>query len=142
VRTASSASYQTTGAADPAKVRLAGWLDGVAALVLTMIAWPFPVLRAAVPWSVHAPLVLVAILAADAGLRFASLLVWGRTPFMYLLDLGLEGGPPRIHAKAAVRWSLGWTLSLVPSLLGARSLADPMSGLAARFSGLATRSTA
>jgi hypothetical protein len=145
------------------RARLAGWLDGAGALVVTMIAWPFPLARAMMPWPVHVVSILAAILVVDALLRATSVLAWGRTPFMYLLDLGLErsvalatpGAPSRAsagvsdHAEGrpeppatmeAVKWSVGWTIGLVPSLLGARSLVDPERGLPARWSGLLTRS--
>jgi hypothetical protein len=128
-----------------------------------MIAWPFPLARAMMPWPVHVVSILAAILVVDALLRATSILVWGRTPFMYLLDLGLERSaaqatpgasngastgpsdraedrPEPPNTMGAIKWSVGWTIGLVPSLLGARPLVDPERGLPARWSGLLTRS--
>ena len=131
-----------TGDADPSRVRMAGWLDLLAALLITMLAWPFPVLRASLPWAVHGPLIVVAVLVADIVLRTTSLLVWGRTTVMYLLDLGLVAGEERIDFLKAAAWSVGWTVASIPALMGVRTLADPLHGLPARLSGLVTRSTA
>jgi hypothetical protein len=156
---------RVVGDAHPARTRLAGWLDGAAALVVTIIAWPFPLMRTLVPWPVHVASILIAVLVVDALLRVSSLLVWGRTPFMYLLDLALahpdaasapdvrdsegfevtSGSGSQLAAwgwAETIEWSLGWSLGLLPSLVGAHALVDPQRGLPARLSGLLTRSVA
>ena len=134
--------WETTCDASPERVRLAGWLDAGVGLVVAMLAWPFPLLRQALPWSVHGPLIAAGILVAGFAWRFVSLLVWGRTPVMYLLDLGLEPGGGRASAKVAAAWSGAWTAALLPSLLGAHGTVHPLTGWPARASGSATRSTA
>lgn len=132
--------YVEAGEADGGRVRTAGLWDAVGALVLALLAWPFPVMRAVLPLWLHIPLVLFATLAVDFGVRAVSVSMWGRTPAMYFLDLGLSGRKEKGVARS-LRWAGGWTLALVPTLFGARALVHPTHGLPARLSGLETVAT-
>lgn len=134
-------TFGLVGAADPRRVARAGRLDALVAFIVAMLAWPFPVLRASLPWSVHGPLILVGILVADWLIRCMALLAWGRTPMMYFLDLGLAKSGERVAFGAAMLWSAGWTVALGPTLVGLARVSHPETGLPARLSGLVTRST-
>lgn len=114
--------------------------DLAVAAVVAMLVWPFPLIRLTlgIPWSVHVPLILAWVLVVYAAYLATSVAIWGRTPVMYLTDLGLAGVPRPFGLGRSLRWALGLAVAVVPSLLGARSLADPRTGLAARASGLVT----
>jgi hypothetical protein len=134
--------YVTGELADARRARLAGWLDLLLALVVTMLVWPFPFARATLEWPVHVAAILVAILVVDFTYRLLTLRLWRRTVAMYLLDLGLAArGGGDIALGAAVRWSVGWSMIALPSLVGLRRLADPARGLPVSLSGLETRTT-
>ena len=52
--------------------------------------------------------------------------VWGRSPAMYFLDLGLAGPAAAVRRRrAAFAGRRAGSLAIVPALLGARALADP-----------------
>lgn len=132
--------WNPTGPADPSRARAAGGVDTLIALLVAMIAWPFPIARATLPWMIHVALLLVAITTVDVAVRFIALRIWGRTLAMYLFDLGLvsESGP---GIAKSIAWAATSALTVWPSLLGLRGLAHPESGVPARISGLVTRST-
>lgn len=131
-------AYRPGGAAPSGSVLRAAGFDLLAAAVAGVLLWPFPLVRLTlgVPWAVHGPLIAVWILLVYVVYLAAGAGVWGRTPVMYLLDLGLAGAERPFGARRSLLWAAGWALAVVPALAGARSLADPDRGLAARFSGL------
>lgn len=143
------ARFEITGDATPGRTRAAGLLDGLAATLIAMIVTPQPVLRQVLVQAAGSVagivlfvsvLLLLSLAVLGVYLAFAAV-TWGRSPAMYLLDLGLEA-----HTKPtmgeALRWSLGWMLAFVPALLGVAGAYHPATGLPARLSGLPTRSTA
>lgn len=143
------ARFSITGPATPGRTRTAGLLDGLAATVIAMIAVPQPVIRqlstASVPGVggiVVFVLVLLASILVVLWLYLAfSAVTWGRSPAMYLLDLGLDA-PTKPTIREAAGWAAGWALGLLPALVGVRALYDPETGLPARMGGLPTRSAA
>jgi hypothetical protein len=136
--------FRPDGRADAARVRLAGVLDLLVAVLVTMLLWPFPLLRLtlSLPWSVHAAAIVVGIVVVHEVYSAASVAVWGRTPVMYLLDLGLAGRERPFGLVRSWRWALGWTVAVVPGVLGVEGPIDPDVGLPARFSGLRTATVA
>lgn len=137
--------YAVTGPGSASRALGAAWLDIVAGGLLAMIALPFPLVRssivAALPsaWlPAFAGAVLAAFALGSATYPAVTAAVLGRTPGMYLLDLGFDAGRP--SAGRAAVWSLGWVLAAGVAL-AFRTLADPAAGLAARVSGLRAGST-
>lgn len=143
------ARFEITGETTPGRARAAGLLDGLAAMLIAMVVTPQPILRqglvqAAGPMAgtmlfVFA-LLLLSLAVLGVYLAFAAV-TWGRSPAMYLLDLGLEAQTKPTTGEA-LRWSLGWMLAWVPAILGIARAYHPTTGLPARLSGLPTRSTA
>jgi hypothetical protein len=123
--------YATTGEADRGRVRIAWAIDAASGAVIAMLGFPFPFVRASVPTPLFVALILAAIVLV--GYLYVTVVakLLGRTPGMYLMDLGFEGGGPSIGRAA--RWALGWLLGFG---------AHPTTGLATRLSGLAVMSTA
>ena len=132
--------YTAAGAADPTKVRSSTLLDLLGATVVAMLVYPQPVVRqalsgAGMPVWVFMATLLIATLLVFGAYQAVCLLVWGRTPAMYLFDLGLDpAGRPRW--SAALLWGIGWSLAAVPTLVGLRGAFDPLRAPAVRFSGL------
>jgi hypothetical protein len=137
--------FSVTGPASPARTRGAGLLDFLAAAIVSMIAFPQPVARAAItgaglPIGVFV-LLLLAIIFAVYWLYVAfSVVTWGRTPGMYLLDLGLEAETKPTLGEAA-GWATGWVLAALPALVGVKTAYDPERGWPARIGRVPTRST-
>lgn len=142
------ARFTIAGPASAGRTRVAGLLDGLAATVVAMVAVPQPVVRqfamAAVPGAGGIALFVGLLLASVAVVLWLylafSAVNWGRSPAMYLLDLGLEA-PTKPTIGEAASWALGWMIALLPALIGARGLYDPERGLPARLSGVPTRAT-
>jgi hypothetical protein len=130
--------YHIAGPATRGAALGAGSIDAALGIVAAMLVFPFPLVRYLFGVQVLVIGTLVAIVVGWWAVRFVSLLVWGRTPGMYFLDLGLEGAAR--SAGPAAGWALGWTIAWLPGLLF-RGLVDPDAGLPARMSGLPTRST-
>ncbi len=143
------AQFEISGPADPVRTRIAGLLDLLAAAIVAMLAVPQPVVRAAIMGDEVTALgiavfvfTLLAVVFAVFGIYLAfSAVMWGRTPVMYLFDLGLDT-PTKPTMREALTWSAGWALAAVPALVGVRGAYDPEEGWPARFSGAPTRSTA
>lgn len=131
--------FEVSGSADPKRYRTATGVDFVAATMIAMIAFPFPILRAMLAVPVFVASILLAIVVVHFAYVAAALMLWGRTPAMYLLDLGLRGGRPSI--SGAGLWALGALLDFWPTVLGVRS-SESYERLADRISGLALGSTA
>lgn len=113
-----------------------------------MVLVPQPVLRAliteAVPGGAGIAIFVAALFAVILAvfwlyMAFAAV-TWGRSFGMYLLDLGLEA-PTKPTLPEALGWALGWTIALVPALLGMSAAYHPERGLPARLGGVPTRST-
>ncbi|MDA3935440.1 MAG: hypothetical protein PF636_01055 [Actinomycetota bacterium] len=132
------ADYALIGPATASHTRIAALIDFGSAMMIAVLAFPFPIVRA----SFGVAGLMLGMLATVAVMHVvyleAVVTIWGRTPGMYLMDLGLD--PDSIDSTARLRWSFGWALSALPSL-AKLSLADPDSGTAAKLSGLPTRST-
>lgn len=135
--------YEITGSAAPSRVRAGALIDLLAAAVVAMLLYPQPAVRAAItgaglPIWVFLLTLLAAVFAVFALLLIACVLTWGRTPGMYLMDVGLDpvGRPP--FAKALM-WAIGWLLAVMPALLGVAAVFDGETGLPARLSGLRSR---
>jgi len=130
--------FTLTGPATLGRTRTAALLDFASAMMIAVLAFPFPFVRAS--WGVAG--LMLGMFGAIAVMHVvyleAVITIWGRTPGMYLMDLGLS--VDEIDATARLRWSFGWALSALPSTVRP-SLADPVTGTAARLSGLPTRST-
>ncbi len=130
--------FTLTGPATPQRTRVAALLDFASAMLIAVLAFPFPFVRAS--WGVTG--LMLGMFGAIAVMHVvyleAVVTLWGRTPGMYLMDLGLD--TDEIDATVRLRWSFGWALSALPSV-AKPALADPVTGTAARLSGLPTRST-
>ena len=133
-------TYRPSGPAQPGRPLRAAAVDLAGAAVIAILLWPFPLIRLTlgIPWSIHGPLIVVWVFVVYAVYLTVCVAVWGRSVAMYLLDLGLDGPARPFGLGRALRWSAGWVVAILPSLLGARSLADPAAGLPARFSCLVT----
>jgi hypothetical protein len=114
-------------------------LDAAVALVAAVIVFPFPFARAFLSIPLFVAAILVTIVVVHVLYLTVALIVWGRTPGMFLLDMGTSPRP--VGLMRALRWSAGSALGLVPGFLSTRPL-DPECGMPARFAGLVTRSTA
>lgn len=122
--------YETVGVASPKKARVAGWIDAAAAIGIAVIAFPFPIIRASTTTLVFVASMLVAVIAVHYCYLGLTATFLGRTPGMYLMDLGFEGGHPAVFRVWL--WALGAVLVAGP---------HPEKGLGARFSGLRVMST-
>lgn len=130
-------AYQAGVVAQRSSVRKAASIDGVVVLVLTMLLWPFPVMRSVVQWPVHVVLVLLTIVLMSVAYGGLCLRFWGRSVGMYFADLGLDGAPRPFPLVATAAWSVGFAVTVGPGLL-MPSLIDARKGLPARMSGLVT----
>lgn len=143
------AHFEITGPATAGRTRAAGMLDLLTATIIAMLVLPQPVVRAAVMGegatalsiAIFVSVMVLAVLLVLLVYLAVSAVYWGRSPAMYLLDLGLDA-PSKPTTGEALLWGLGWALAALPALTGARSVFDPESGLPARLSSLPTRSTA
>lgn len=141
----SMSDYRITGPASPRRTRAAGLLDLLAATLLAMIAFPQPVARAAImgaglPIGVFV-LLLFAVIFAVYWLYLAfTVVTWGRSVGMFLLDLGLEAETKPTLPEAA-GWALGWVAAALPTLVGVSAAFDPERGWPARLGRVPTRST-
>lgn len=145
-RVSALANFEIAGEAAPGRVKAAGLLDLLAAAVIAMILVPQPVVRQALMSAYAGPigialfvLALIAAILLVFGVYLAfSAVTWGRTPAMYLLDLGLDA-PTKPTTREALGWAAGWMLAAVPALVGVGAFSHPVSGLPARVSGVPTR---
>lgn len=130
---ASPSEFVPVGPADDIRARNAALFDFVAALLLAMLAFPFPVMRALLPVPVFVASILVTVVVAHVLYLSVFSLAWGRTPAMYLLDLGLSEG--RLSFSRAFVWASASSLAFWPQMVGLPS-GDPGLGLATRLSGV------
>lgn len=137
--------YRITGPSTFSRVRGGALLDLLAATVAAMLLYPQPAARAAItgaglPIWVFLLSLLAAALVVFAVFLFGCALIWGRTPGMYLMDVGLDpAGRPAVGS--ALMWALGWLVAILPALFGARAVSDGETGLPARLSGLKSRAS-
>jgi len=137
--------FSITGPATPGRTRAAGLLDLLAATIVAMIAFPQPVARAAIvgvglPVGVFVLLLLAVVFAVYWLYLAFSVVTWGRSVGMYLLDLALEAETKPTFGEAA-GWSFGWVLAALPALVGVRASFEPEVGWPARMGRVPTRST-
>ncbi|MDP2182816.1 MAG: hypothetical protein Q8K99_09665 [Actinomycetota bacterium] len=132
------AEYQTTGPARQGRVRSASAIDYAAAVVIGVIVFPFPIVRAYVPVWVFVVSILVVIGIAHALYVALTSVLLGRTPGMYLFDLGFDDERPGLFR--ALMWGFGSAVVFWPSLL-VGGLAHPETGVLARSSGVHVRAT-
>jgi uncharacterized RDD family membrane protein YckC len=93
-------------------------IDVSAALILTMLVWPFPLARASFAPLVHVVSILLLWQIVVAGYYAVSCGFWRKTAGMHLLGLKLAdpcGVPPT--AGVAVAWGLVAGLLAMPRLL-------------------------
>ena len=128
--------YGVSGPAEARAARTATGLDLAAAVVLAMLGFPFPIVRASVSIPLFVGLVIIAVVIVYFLYLTVTAPLLGRTPGQYLADVGFEGGPP--SAARAWRWALGTVLATPPGLLG---IGDLATGLPMRISGLVVGST-
>lgn len=129
----SISTFSPVGPAAPGRARAAQLIDFGAAFIVAVVAFPFPFARAALPVPAFVGSIIGTIVVTHGLFVSATLVAWGRTPGMWLLDLAPAG--ERVRFGAAVRYGLGAVCALLPAAFGAVPLYDPVSGLPARFSG-------
>lgn len=130
--------FEPVGPAMASRARIAHVVDGAAAFVGAVLIFPFPFARVALPLPAFVVSIVAMILAVHLVYLAVSLVVWGRTPGMFLLDLGIAPRP--VGMWAALCWSSGSVAGFVPALFSVAVL-DPVRGLPARWSGLSTVAT-
>lgn len=106
--------WRSGGPAEPRRIALSLAADTGIAALLTILAWPFPFVRQSVAWPAHIGLIVVAVLITGGLYRVACIRAWGRTPAMYLMDLGLEPRSPGLARSAA--WALLVSVLSLPAL--------------------------
>jgi len=131
--------FVVSGPADPSRVRIAALLDFGAAFVVAVIAFPFPFARATLPLPVFVASILATIVVMHAAYCGLTLRVFGRTPGMFLLDLGPQLGRPTLGR--ATLWGIGESAAFWPTVFGAARTFDPETGTPARMSGIEIGST-
>lgn len=131
--------FQFVGSADKSRARTASLIDFAAAFVAAVIAFPFPFARAALPVPIFVGSILLSIVVVHVLYCWLTLGLLGRTPGMFLLDLG--PGPKRPGLAAALVWALGSSIAFWPTALGFRGAYDPETGPAARMSRIRIGST-
>lgn len=130
--------FESAGAADLARVRIAHGVDGVIAILAAVLLLPFPTIRAAVPIPVFVGIILATIVFVHAIYLAVTVTLWGRTVGMYLFDLGIAQRPA--GTASAMMWALASVVGFLPGLVLPRAL-DPLLGWPAKISGLATEAT-
>ena len=117
---ADSAEAPTLGCvpATPSQRRRQTAVDVGASLVLAMLAWPFPLARAALSILAHVVALLLFWQLVQIGYYGVTMAVWGQTAGTYLLGLAVRteagAGPDRI---AAIRWGVLSSLLALSRLL-------------------------
>jgi len=120
------------------KVRIAHVTDGILGLIIAVLLFPFPTIRAAVSLPVFVASILVTIVVAHLLYLAISLRIWNRTPVMYFLDLGVDPRP--VGVLSAAGWALASVIAFVPGFVSDGPI-DPARGWPARLSGHTTVGT-
>lgn len=131
--------FQVHAVAEAGRVRGAALIDFGASFVLAVLAFPFPFARAALPVPVFVASILASIVVVHVAYCAFTLRLIGRTPGMYLLDLGPRSRP--VGWGRAWLWGLGASVAFWPTVAGAATAFDPRTGIPARMSGIETGST-
>lgn len=126
--------FVTAGPAAAGRVRSAALVDGAAAFLLAVLAFPFPIARALLPLPVFVASIIGVIAVVHVAYVAITLMLWGRTPGMYLLDLGVSDARPAF--PDAVRFAAGASCAFWPTVLRVETAFDAEDGWPARFSGL------
>lgn len=127
--------FEPAGPADPARSRSAAIIDFSGALLLAVLAFPFPIARAILPLPVFVAAILATIVVTHVLYLTLFALAWRRTPGMYLLELGLAGKTPAF--RDAFVWAACSSLAFWPLVFRSET-GHPSRGLPARLSGLET----
>ncbi|MCL5887041.1 MAG: hypothetical protein M1617_01870 [Actinobacteria bacterium] len=130
--------FESAGAADLARVRIAHGVDGVIAILAAVLLLPFPTIRAAVPIPVFVAIILATMVFVHALYLAISVTLWGRTVGMYLFDLGIAKRP--VGTASAMIWAAASVVGFLPGIILPRTL-DPILGWPAKISGLTTEAT-
>jgi uncharacterized RDD family membrane protein YckC len=99
-------------------------IDSGTALVIAMLAWPFPIARAYLP----VPIIIVSVLVFWQLIQVLYHVItvgfWGATGGMRLLGMSLEGrGGERASSSAARSWALWQGLTCVLVAVAPRAMA-------------------
>lgn len=129
----SPSDFSPLGPAEPKRARNAAVFDFFVAFLVAVLAYPFPVMRSLLALPVFVASILATIVVGHVLYLTLFAMAWGRTPAMYLLDLGLSDG--RLGGRRALVWAATTSLSFWPLVFGGTS-GDPGTGLAARLSGV------
>lgn len=132
------AHFEAKGPATLDRIRYAQGIDAIAALIVAVLLFPFPTVRASVALPVFVASIIVTILVIYLLYLTLFLSVWGRTPGMYLMDLGIDPRP--VGVVTSIKWALAMLAGFVPGFFSSAIL-DPATGWAASFSRLETVST-
>ncbi len=132
-----SAEGHAVSGPETGRVRAAALLDSVAGLLLAVLLYPFPVMRAAFSVPVFVVSILVSVALIQVLLAATSLVIAGRTIGMHMFGLEFDEGPRPVRA---LLWAVVWTIALVPGLLSGRPF-DPARGWAAGATGLTFKLT-
>jgi len=131
--------FDVIGPAETSRVRVAALLDFGASFVVAVIAFPFPFARATLPLPIFVASILATIVVVHIAYCGLTLRVFGRTPGMFLLDLGPQLGRPALGR--AMLWGVGESVAFWPTVFGAVGSFDPETGTPARMSGIEIGST-
>jgi len=131
--------FDVAGPAEPSRARVAALLDFGASFVVAVIAFPFPFARATLPLPIFVASILASIVVVHIAYCGLTLRIFGRTPGMYLLDLGPQLGRPSLGR--AMLWGMGQSIAFWPTVFGAPTSFDPETGTSARMSGIEIGST-
>ncbi len=135
--------FDVVGPAEPSRARVAALIDFGAGVIAAVIAFPFPFARATLPLLVFVASILLSIVVVHVAYVALTLRIFGRTPGMFLLDLGPQSGPDQSRPSLArsLAWALGASIAFWPTVFMVASAYDPRGGTAARMSGIEIRST-
>ncbi len=128
---AGPSEFTPVGPADRRRVRNSAISDFAVAFLLAVLAFPFPVVRQLLPIPVFVASIVGTVVVTHVLYLSVFAMAWGRTPTMFLLELGLS--EKRLGVAHAFVWAATSSLGFWPLLLGFAA-GDPETGLAARIS--------
>ena len=115
-----------------ARMRAAVLLDSAAGLVIAVLLYPFPAMRALLPTSAFVVSIILSIGVVSILLSAVSVVLSGRTAGLYLFGLRVD---PQPGPAAGRWWGTAWTATALLSTFSARAI-DAERGFAARVSAL------
>lgn len=130
--------FESAGAADLARVRIAHGVDCVIAILAAVLLLPFPTIRASVPIPVFVAIIIGTMVVVHFIYLAILVRLAGRTVGMYLFDLGISKRPT--GTASASLWAIASVVGFLPGLIMPRAL-DPLLGWPAKISGLTTVAT-